>query len=321
VEQLCLPKSRFSRYESIRSLTVAFSHFPGLFLLHRSGKMPCRTNNAFVIEYRAAIALNNMAIALMERYEYRESLETLIDGCSLMESALRHQHSSTSDYSSQLLVEDKIHKSSMRLSTSLASSSTISSTLSSALDMADAVLVVNHDGTCLESRTSMESSIGGSKQDSFRLSPIRLEAIPFQHVEERNPELESGMMIFNLGVAYLCLSRSACQSRSASFKLRVVSVRLFRMAYDIVAKLETLQQLVDAQPETHENQLQLATRLLLAHMMLRHCVQAHLDNGALLEALEAQEQLARLAKAIDDMGVSGNSAEFAGTSTGPAPAA
>jgi tetratricopeptide (TPR) repeat protein len=282
--------------------------------------MPCRTNNAFSIEYRAAIALNNMAIALMERHAYRESLETLIDGCSLMESALRHQHSSTSDPSSYLLVEDKIQKSSMRLSMSLASSSTISSALSSALDTADAVMVVIHDGLCLDSRTSMDSTISALKQDSFRLSPIRLEAVAFQDVEERNPELESGLMIFNLGVAYLCLSRSAC-SRSASFKLRVVSVRLFRMAYDIVAKLETLQQLVDAQPEAQENQLQLATRLLLAHMMLRHCVQAHLDNGALLEALEAQEQLARLAKAIDDMGVSGNSADFAGTSTGPAPAA
>jgi tetratricopeptide (TPR) repeat protein len=297
------------------------SHSTGLFLLNRSGMMPCRTNNAFVIEYRAAIALNNMAIALMERHAYRESLETLIDGCSLMESALRHQHSSTSDPSSYRLVEDKIQKSSMRLSTSLASSFTISSTLSSALDLADAVMAVNHDGLCLDSRTSMDSTISALKQDSFRLSPIRLEAVAFQDVEERNPELESGMMIFNLGVAYLCLSRSASQSRSASFKLRVVSVRLFRMAYDIVAKLETLQQLVDAQPETHENQLELVTRLLLAHMILGHSVQAHLNNGALLEALEAQEQLARLEKAIDDMGVSGNSADVASTSTGPAPAA
>jgi hypothetical protein len=264
-----------------------------------------------------------MAVVLMERHAYGESLETLIDGCSLMESALRHQHSPTPDSSSDLLVADKIHKACARLSTSLASSSTASSALSSAVSMADGVVVVvvNHDGMCLESRTSIDSTNGALMHNPFRVSLIRLEAVEYKLAEERNPELESGIMIFNLGVAYLCLSRAACRSRSASFKLRAVSVRIFRMAYDVIAKLETLQLLADAQQEVQENQIRLVTRLLLAHMILKHTVQAHLDNGELAEAMEAQKQLERLAKTIDEIGVSGSATEVASTTNCPAPAA
>lgn len=279
--------------------------------------MPCRTSNAFVVEYRAAIALNNMAVVLMERHAYGESLETLIDGCSLMESALRHQHLPTPDSSSDLLVADKIHKACARLSTSLASSSTASGALPSAADSVVVVVVVNHDGTCLESPTSIDSTLGALKHNPCSASPIRLEAVDYQRLEERNPELESGMMIFNLGVAYLCLSRAACRSRSASFKLRAVSVRIFRMAYDAIAK----QLLAEAQQEVQENQIRLATRLLLLHIILKHTVQAHLDNGELVEAMEAQKQLERLAKTIDEIGVSGSATEIASTTNCPAPAA
>lgn len=285
-------------------------------------------SQAFDAEYRAAIALNNMAIVLMERQAYRESLETLIDSCSLMESALRRQHSSTPEPSSNLLVDEKIHKSSERLSRSLAfnpnerSSSTTSSARPWALNTAQAVVVVNHDGVCLESRTSIDATNSAVGEGSFRISPIRLEALDSQRVEDRDPELESGMLIFNLGVAYLCLSRSECRSRSRSFKLRDVSARVFRMAYDNVAKLETLQQLMDSpQAENKENQLQLVTRLLLGHMILRHAVQAHLDNGKLLEAWETQEQLARLANTIDELGIESNEERVASASACPAPAA
>jgi hypothetical protein len=264
-------------------------------------------NQRFLIEYRASIALNNVAVTLLERKAYRASLKTLTECCALMESALRHQHSSNSEPADQRAIEQMIQKSSRRLSRSygceLRAREVASSPDGHHPDSVATLRVVSHDGSYLDVMSPKHSITTFLGQEAKQISPIRLETLDSQRFEERNPEFESGIMIFNLGISYLCLAHSHSQQKSpsGSFKLREAAANIFKMAYEIVTKPKTLKRLLDYEDDDHR--LLLDTHLLLAHMILSHTVQAHMDNGKVMEAREAYQRMTQLASTIQELGI------------------
>jgi hypothetical protein len=263
-------------------------------------------NQRFLIEYRASIALNNMAVTLLERKAYRASLKTLTESCALMESALRHQHSTKAEPADQHAIEQMIQKSSKRLSRSYSRELVTREVLSSR-DEHDSTLaklkVVFHDGSFLHAVSPIHSIASSLGEDTKLTSPIRLETLDSQRFEDRNPEFESGIMIFNLGISYLCLAHSHSQQKSpsGSFKLREAATNIFKMAFDIVTKSTTLKRLLESDED--DDHLQLDAHLLLAHMILSHTVQAHTGNGKVMEARETYQRMTQLANTIQEMGI------------------
>lgn len=170
-----------------------------------------------------------------------------------------------------------------RASKYLASSQAVSSTA------AIEVRVASHDGIGVhfpdaESPLLLGSSYYCLPQASFAV-PIRLDHLSYDYQDERDPELEAALMLFNFGVTHFCQSRELSSKHSSSTKtsraMAKASVRLFK------ASLETMHNYVA--PATAD--LFPEDELMIECIVLSHLVQTQLDLGKLADAQSCYQQM------------------------------
>jgi hypothetical protein len=175
-------------------------------------------------DHRAAIALNNMGVSLLERRAYRQGMETLKDAVFVMKRVLRPPSISSQGLcktpnDSMSNAEAKVHRASKRMASPRPLSSAIS------IDVVSQCATFSH-----RSNLSGSSLHGGSPSSSLS-SPLRIEATDLISLEDRDSDLESSIMLYNFGLAHLCMAKLV----KTPMKLQKVALQLFNMAYSLFA--------------------------------------------------------------------------------------
>jgi hypothetical protein len=221
-------------------------------------------------DHRAAIALNNIGVSLLERKAYRQGMETLSDAIFVMQRVLRSPSISSqgSDRTpnSTSYAEAKVHRASKRM----ANPQPIPSAMS--------IDVVSHCATFSHRSYSVSLLHGGSS------SPLRIEAADLVSPVDRDNDLESSIVLYNFGLAHLCMAKFA----TTPITLQEGALKLFNMVYSILAKLPV-------KDDGHEIREDV---VLLAAATLDNIVVLLTQMGKYSEANESDQELVRLRRVI-----------------------
>jgi hypothetical protein len=238
-------------------------------------------DQSLIRDQRAAIALNNMGVSLLDQRAYRQGMETLKDAIFVMKRVFRPQSrnsslDATSDSTSS--TDIKIHRAVQRM----ANPQPISFTM-----ITD---VLSHDVASPHS-SPLGSILRESSSSSFTI-PIRIEATDIDCPEDRDPDLESALMLYNFGLAHLCMAKLA----KSPMKLREGALKLFNMAYSIISNKNSLSGLSESEIRRFSE-----TRLLLAIAVLNNVVRLLTQMGKHTEANNSYQRLVRLGTAINEL--------------------
>jgi hypothetical protein len=116
-------------------------------------------------------------------------------------------------------------------------------------------------------------------------SPLRIEATDHISLEDRDSDLESSIMLYNFGLAHLCMAKLV----KTPIKLQEGALTLFKMAYCILAPLYD--------QEGHGSREDI---VILAASTLNNTITLLSQMGKQSEANESDQELARLEKAIQE---------------------
>jgi hypothetical protein len=229
-------------------------------------------------DHRAAIALNNMGVSLLERRAYGQGMETLKDAIFVMKRVLRPPSISSQGFgktpNSTRYAEAKVDRASKRM----ANPHPIPSALS--------IDVVSHC-TTFSHRSGSGSVLHGGSSSPLR-SPFRIDATDLVSLGEENRyfDLEASIMLYNFGLAHLCMAKLA----KTPIKMQEGALKLFNMAYSILAPL--------CDKEGHGIREDMV--LLLAATTLNNIVVLLTQMGKRSEANGSDQELARLGRAIQE---------------------
>jgi hypothetical protein len=177
-------------------------------------------------DHRAAIALNNMGVSLLERRAYREGMKTLKDAIFIMKRVLRPLPISSQEFSktpnSTTDADAKVERASKRMANLHPILSAVS------IDVVSRCATFSH-------RSVLSGSVLHGSSSSPPRYPLRIEATDFVPLgeEDRNSDLESSIMLYNFGLAHLCMAKLA----KTPIKLQEGALTLFNMAYSVLAPL------------------------------------------------------------------------------------
>jgi hypothetical protein len=230
---------------------------------------------SLIRDHRAAVALNNMGVSLLERRAYRHGMETLKDAILVMESVLRPQSKSRGygvNSESTSSAEAKVHRAVRRMANPHHVPSAVSSD------------VISHGGA-----TSHPSSFLASPAFT---SPVRIEATDLDCPEDRDPDLDSAIMINNFALAHLCVAKNT----NSPIKLQERARKLFNMAYSIISNQNGLSRLSEDEMRRISE-----SRLLLAVAVMSNVVRVLTEMGEDTEANESYQRLVRLGNAVEEL--------------------
>lgn len=171
-------------------------------------------------EYRAATALSNIAVALHERGCYGQAHDTLLDAVQLMTVACRSEGVATSFAPlSRSNIDKKVQRGARRLASvaGLKSNTAPKLTISRLSPDADASTVIDMLSLCKPS---------SSHSVFFYFDDYEL--------GERDPDVDSAIILLNLGQSSLRLSKAA-KSVNAKHALLVNSLKVFDTCETILA--------------------------------------------------------------------------------------
>jgi hypothetical protein len=169
-------------------------------------------------ERRAAIALNNMGVSLLERRAYRQGMETLKDAIFVTMQRVISSQGLCETPNSTSYAEAKVHRASKRMANPQPISSAIS------IDVVSQSATFSH-------RSYPSDSVLHEGSSSIRGSPLRIEATDLVSLEDRDSDLESSIMLYNFGLAKLCMAKLV----KTPIKLQEGALKLFKMAYSLFA--------------------------------------------------------------------------------------
>jgi hypothetical protein len=167
-------------------------------------------------DYNAAIVLNNIGVDLLERRCYLQALATLLDATNIMQAVLRRLSSSESNVN--LAVEAMLHHANRRIARPTPMESNSYYRIVNLADNYCAILLGEEDN-------------GSLKESIF---PIRIYDVSYDACSPgclSDPEMQSAIILHNMGLAYLCLARVTPQSSSSKR-----FIQLFAISESIVDK-------------------------------------------------------------------------------------
>jgi hypothetical protein len=238
-------------------------------------------DQSLIRDQRAAIALNNMGVSLLERRAYRQGMETLKDAIFVMKRVFRPQSrnstlGATSD--STCSTDIKIHRAVQRMANP------------QPVPSAMIIDVLSH-GVASSHSSPLGSILRESYSSSFTI-PIRIEATDIESPEDIDPDLESAIMLYNFGLAHICMAKLA----KSPMKLREGALKLFNMAYSIISNKNSLSGLSESEMRRLSE-----TRLLLALAVLNNVVRVLTEMGKHTEADHSYRRLVRLGTAFNEL--------------------
>jgi hypothetical protein len=239
-------------------------------------------DQSLIRDQRAAIALNNMGVSLLEQRAYRQGMETLKDAIFVMKRVFRPQSRNPSlaaNSDSTSSTDIKIHRAVQRM----ANPQPIPSVMN--------IDLISH-GVASSHSSPLGSILRESCSSSTFTIPIRIEATDIDCPEDRDSDLESAIMLHNFGLAHICMAKLA----KAPMKLREGACKLFNMAYSIVSNKNALSGLSESEMRELSE-----TRLLLALAVLNNVVRVLTEMGKHTEADQSFRRLVRLGTAFNEL--------------------
>jgi hypothetical protein len=233
-------------------------------------------------DYRAAIALNNMGVSLLERRAYRQGMETLKDAIFVMKRVLRPPSISSQSLcktpDSTSYAETKVHRASKRMANPQPISSAIS------IDVVSQCATFSHR-SCPSGFVLHGGSSSPLRIEATDLSLRRIEATDLISLEDRDSDLESSIMLYNFGLAHLYMAKLV----KTPIKLQEGALKLFNMTYCVLAPR--------CDQEGHGMREDI---VLLAATTLNIIVVLLNQMGKHSEANESDHELARLGRTIQE---------------------
>jgi hypothetical protein len=235
------------------------------------------TDPTILRNYRSAIALNNMGVALVEQRAYRQGLDTLKDAISVMKKSVLYPLSRlpSSVSITTLHADAKVERAIKRMSKPQPVPSSLG------------VAVISYDGpSSYQSSTDIVRS--GETASPFTF-PIRIEATDFESLKDPECDMQSAIMVFNLGVAHLCMSKLA----KSPVVGQEAALRIFNVTFSILSNSNK-----NVNDVAELNDEQVLRFLLMEAVVLNNVVQVLTDLGKDSEAHESYSKLVRLGSAI-----------------------
>jgi hypothetical protein len=207
-------------------------------------------------------------------------METLKDAIFVMKRVLRPPSIFSQDLCQTpnltSYAEAKVNRASKRMANPRPVSSAIS------------IDVVSQCTTFSHRSCPSDSVLGGGGSSSSTLSsPIRIEATDLISLEDRDADLESSIMLYNFGLAHLCMAKIV----KTPIKLQEGALKLFYMAYTLFA------------PRCGQEGRGIrgdAVLLATANSTLDNIVALLTQMGRYSKANESDQELARLGRAIQE---------------------
>jgi hypothetical protein len=170
--------------------------------------------------YRGIIALNNMGIALLQQRDFCSAVVTLKEAIKTVKLLLNQERFVDGLSVEVLDLRAKLDVASKRL----AKPNPVPSNIHIAID------AVCYDDFWLHSIWSEGTMIPLSRA-CFR--PIKLECTVTETFVGQDVSLETSIMLYNLGISYLCLSKSMPSTHS---RMKRDALKIFQMAYAAIIK-------------------------------------------------------------------------------------
>jgi len=231
-------------------------------------------------EYRAALALNNMAITMMERRCYRQAFETFKDAVAAMKVARLSVEEDDNSSEQRESVFGSLRKANQRSFRPKASRTV------------HAWTVVSHNCGHLEwilPSFEVSSSPKNNTNTIMHFHLIRLDdADIFGSDDEEllQSDVLTIIMLYNFGMSYLCLAQTT-SSTSAASKFRQGALKLLTLCRNLLA----------VQYEGCEDMFVLPRLLYLSALILQTLRQAFLVSGNVQDAMDCARVLRSLEQA------------------------
>jgi hypothetical protein len=235
-----------------------------------------------------------MGVSLLERRAYRQGLETLKDAILVMKRVLQSpsipSQGSDKTPNATSYADTKVQCASKRMINPQPIPSAVS------------IEIVLHCAT-LSHHSYLGSVLHGGSSSPLR-SPLRIEAVDFDSLEQSDHVLQSSIMLFNFGLAHLCMAKldnsimrfnfglaHLCMAKldKTPIKLQEGALKMFSMVHSIIASL--------CNQELHGMREDM---MLVAAATLDNIVALLTQMGKHSEANESDQELARLGRAIQE---------------------
>ena len=137
---------------------------------------------------------------------------------------------------------------------------------------------------------------GAHSTSSHVKFPVTIDPIDFEDCDEDDVDFQSGVILYNFGIAYDCLAATAEHNPGASFKklLQVKSYRIFQMTRSLLSKLS--QNDGDDTP----NFCTMTKHLLLKTLLTHNLIQASIQLDLQFESQEHRETMKDLLLFMED---------------------
>lgn len=230
-------------------------------------------------DYRRAIVLNNIGVALLSRQAYPQAMSTLKDAIFVMRDV-----QSPSDVPFSCGAEERVNKAAKLLASHQRHCSV------------SPVCTIRFEGGCVDIPSTLPFS--EDYLSSVILNPIHIEIADFECLDDRDIDLHSALMLFNFGIAHAALAgQMDSSSTAAALKLRMGTLSLLDMAMTIIMDDSCMMNLKSLEDLDAINQNGLQVSFMIASAKVR----VLLDLGELTAASELMEYLTTLEGAIEEM--------------------
>jgi len=214
---------------------------------------------------RSVLALNNVGTALLERGCYRDAATVLKSALSLARTVLVDA-AATADNAQPETVDSHNGEEDSMLNDAYKLLAQSSSAVSppSVVQMG----LASFDGVSISTKAT--KGITKFQPSRFFAVPIRLDLVQYSELEDIDPDIMGGIIIYNYGIAHACLSRFSATIKSAR-RHEDSTLQLFKAAFHALYKKATETDMFDGCNE-------------LYILILSHLVQTLIARGDTVEA-------------------------------------
>lgn len=236
---------------------------------------------SFASHYHQAIVLNNVGVALLERQAYSLAMDTFRGALNEMKLLIRP--SLITNTNEPTAFPTKFQKAFHALA-------------SVGQDQQD----LQASGMTLDSISgfhlpSVLNLIMDAGCFSATLTPIKMELADFESMEDRDSDLDSSIMLYNMALVHRSVANRE-SSMDKIFRINKAALRLFRMSFALVSKTPLPEGL-----SFEEEQITVRNRVHASSIFLYYQTRTLLDLGLQAEAEACLRHLSMLGRELAEM--------------------
>jgi hypothetical protein len=207
--------------------------------------------------HQAAVALNNAGVSLLLRGFCRDAMETIRDAIQIMKSVVAH---GVEDGSSDGLISDLDIDRALRRKSQRCAYYNMPDTVGKYSEMTNWPVLYEISSQDAPTRVYGALASRNHVGSSYAAFPIKIDPIDSASSCTDDIAFQTGAMLYNLGVAHVCMAAVGAWDHDASFQelMQAKARRTFQRATSLLSKFES------------DTRVPLVGRSLLLRMILMH---------------------------------------------------